>query len=96
MRGKGIAAEAACLLLHHAFSEWGIHKIKATLLAENTSSLRFHQSLGFAKEGFLREEVYIGGFYRDVILCGLLSSEFYQVSRVKEVLQYAGRPLEND
>lgn len=93
LRGKGIAAEAACLFLHHAFSEWNIHKIKATLIAENTSSIRFHQSIGFAKEGLLREEVYIGGYYKDVILCGLLSSEFYQKNRVKKVLQTARRSL---
>ena len=92
-RGKGVAAEAACLLLHHAFGAWGLHKIKATLLAGNDASVRFHESIGFAAEGLLREEVHVEGRRQDIILGGLLASDFYQTDKVRAVLEEAGRTL---
>jgi UDP-4-amino-4,6-dideoxy-N-acetyl-beta-L-altrosamine N-acetyltransferase len=93
-RWKGIATEAACLLLHYSFQELGLHKVKATLIAENIASIRFHEALGFQIKGHLKDEACIKGLFHDVLLGGLLQKDFYHSRRSRKVLQDAGIALQ--
>ena len=49
-RGKGTAAEAVSLLLHHA-SEEGCRIILDQVRADNAASIRLHEKLGFESDG---------------------------------------------
>lgn len=64
--------------LDHAFAQLGLHKIVGKVLAENTASIRFHHGLGFRLEGTLREQHRDDDGYRDVLVFGLLASEWQQ------------------
>jgi len=62
--------------LRHAFDQLGLHKVCGQVLAYNARSLRFHEALGFHREGVLRDQHYDEEHYHDVICFGLLQHEW--------------------
>lgn len=68
----GIAA------LDEAFDALGLHKLNAEVLARNERSLRFHQKLGFSREGLFRESHFDGQRYVDVVRFGILDVEWHR------------------
>lgn len=75
-RRHGYGREAARILLAYMFTERRYHKCLVEIHADNSASLRLHHRLGFAQEGLLREQEYLAGRHRDVVLMGLLGREF--------------------
>lgn len=77
-RGTGtcIGLEA----LDHAFTELGLHKLNAEVIAGNQVSVNFHRKLGFQQEGYFRAEHFDGAQYVDVVRFGILAVE-WQVKR---------------
>lgn len=73
--GLGIGSEACLLACRYGFAEEKWHKIRLRVLPDNKAAIRSYEKAGFEREAFLREEVYIDGEYRDVILMGLLNPE---------------------
>lgn len=74
-RGKGIATEAARLLCRYAFNELNLNRVFLKCAAKNEAALRLYRRLGFREEGVLRQEMFIGGEFEDVIVMGLLKNE---------------------
>ena len=74
--GKGLAKDAVGLLVHHAFAMLNLHKLTAGFVDGNTASQRLFESVGFKKEALLREQVYLGGKYCDIIRMGLLKKDY--------------------
>jgi len=62
--------------LHEAFFRMKVHKLCGQVLAGNERSVRFHEALGFVREGELREQQLDGQEYRNLICFGLLRSEY--------------------
>lgn len=75
-RGHGLASEALTLLIRYAFDELGLNRIWARVIEDNKPSVRLFESLGFVSEGRLRQHVRRRGQYRDMLIYGLLTSEF--------------------
>ena len=75
-RGHGVASAAMRLLLAFAFREMCLHRIQARIQAGNTASLHLFESLGFQKEGTLREAVLRSGRRVDLLVYSLLTREF--------------------
>ncbi|MET9466359.1 GNAT family protein [Streptomyces sp. NPDC006544] len=78
-RRKGYAAEAAVLLMRFMFAERRFHKCGARVFAHNEASLALQQRLGFVEEGRLRDQVFLGGRYHDVVMVGMLAEEFAEL-----------------
>lgn len=70
--GRGLGATA----LDHAFGSLGAHKVYGEVLSDNLRSIRFHEGLGFRREGLLREHHFDGARYHDVACFGLLRDEW--------------------
>lgn len=70
--GRSLGAAA----VHYAFEDLELHKLCGQALDFNERSIRFHERLGFAREGVLREQHYDGARYHDVICFGLLAAEW--------------------
>lgn len=78
-RGKGYAAESAKILLGYYFNQLRYHKANVYIYDFNTASQRFHEKLGFIKEGTLRQVAYIDGEYHDAIYYGITAEEFNKI-----------------
>lgn len=72
---NGYATEAGALCLDHAFDDRGLHKVWARVNANNTPSIELLETLGFEREGVLREQEYAAGRHVDVYRYGRLASE---------------------
>lgn len=66
--GKGIGSEAAMLMTEYGFDVLKLHKIMLRVLATNKRAIGSYEKAGFEKEGYLKDEVKIGGQYRDIVL----------------------------
>lgn len=75
-QGRGLATEAMDLMIGYAFGELGLHRLYARVAVENKPSLDLFRRLGFVEEGRLREAMRRGGRFIDLILFGLLESEY--------------------
>lgn len=78
-RRKGYASEAVTMLLRFMFAERRFHRCEAHILAYNEGSFALHRRLGFVEEGRLRDGVFAGGRYHDVVVMGMLADEFAEV-----------------
>lgn len=74
MRGMGRRLGHACLA--YAFEHLQLHKVCGEVLSFNDNSIRFHERMGFIREGTLREHHFKDTGYLDVILFGLLAQEW--------------------
>lgn len=72
---KGYGTQAAKLMIGYAFEELKLHKLMLRVLAGNDRAKRSYEKAGFVQEAYLRDEVYLEGRYRDVILMALINPE---------------------
>lgn len=73
---KGYGREALLLLLDWAFRIQNWRRIWLEALACNERAQRLYRSIGFVDEGRLREQHFYDGRYEDVVLMGMLRSEW--------------------
>ena len=73
---QGIGSTVIRMLCERAFLELQMHRVEAVIHEDNTASIRCFSRVGFREEGRLRQAKYANGEYRDVLLYGLLRSEF--------------------
>jgi RimJ/RimL family protein N-acetyltransferase len=74
--GKGYGYEASQLALAFAFDELNLHRVTATVFAYNQRSINLVEKLGFQPEGAYREFLERDGVRYDMLLYGLLRSEW--------------------
>lgn len=72
---KGTGRALGKAALQYAFKTVGLHKLCGQALAFNDQSIRFHLTLGFQREGILRQHHFDGHMYHDVVNFGILASE---------------------
>jgi len=68
VKGQGIGTEILGLTLQFAFDTLGVHKMFARAFADNAASVNSFLKGGFEKEAYLKDEVFVNGEYRDIIL----------------------------
>lgn len=73
---QGYGTEAAHLLLWYVFEDLGFNRLKSDTHMQNEASWRFQESLGFVREGVMRQDKYIRGEYVDDVLYGMLRDEY--------------------
>jgi len=74
--GRGLMFEALSATLDHAFGELRLHRVMANYRPENVRSGRLLERLGFAREGYAREYLFIDGAWRDHVLTSKTNSRF--------------------
>jgi RimJ/RimL family protein N-acetyltransferase len=73
--GKGFARDAIAAMARWLFNERRAARVELTVIAENARALRLYESMGFAREGVLRDYVSFSGRYHDEIALALYSEE---------------------
>ncbi len=74
--GKGFGTEAIKMILRYAFEELNLHRVSLSVFEYNVRGFRSYQKAGFQEEGRLREFVTREGRKWDLILMGVLRSEW--------------------
>ncbi|WP_261129681.1 GNAT family N-acetyltransferase [Bacillus sp. Marseille-Q3570] len=74
--GKGIATNAAKLLIDYGFEELKLHRIYATCDPRNIGSSKVLEKVGMTKEGRIREDLLIKDGWRDSLLYSVLEHEW--------------------
>jgi len=74
--GQGFVREGVGLLLRHAFTEMGLHRIEANVQPGNRRSLALVAALGFRREGFSPRYLKIDGEWRDHERWAILADEW--------------------
>jgi len=75
---KGTGTLMGKAAITYAFQNLGVNKICGQVLDFNEPSLRFHEKLGFQKEGVLRDQARINNTYHALVCFGLLKREWLQ------------------
>jgi len=72
---KGFATETLKLVSSLAFDKMNLNRLWLTALIDNPRAVRCYEKCGFVREGLLRQESYVDGKYRDVLMMALLRED---------------------
>ena len=81
-RGQGYGHEAMSLMLDFAFRELNLHRVFLTVFSYNTAAIAMYEKLGFMREGAYREHLQRDGQRFDMVVYGILRSEWGVEKRV--------------
>ncbi len=82
-KGRSLGTEAVKIMLNYYFNELRYNKVNVYIYDYNKPSLKFHEKLGFTKEGQLRQMAYSAGKYHDIIFYGMTKDEFNKSNPLK-------------
>ena len=74
--GRGLAAEAAAVLLRLGFEDLGLHRIIGRCDGRNTASAKVMERLGMRKEAHFRQNELVKGEWCDELVYAVLAEEW--------------------
>ena len=74
--GHGYGRDAIGLLLKYAFQYRNLHRVFLNVNSRNERGIRAYKACGFVEEGRLRDHVWSDGAYDDLVVMGVLRSEW--------------------
>ncbi|WP_028670978.1 GNAT family N-acetyltransferase [Saccharospirillum impatiens] len=74
--GQGLMTEAVDAVVTHAFTRLRLHRVMANYQPWNLASGRILDKLGFEREGFAKDYLFINGQWRDHILTSKTNTAF--------------------
>ncbi len=72
----GHGQSAMGLLMHRVFEDLNAHRLWLDVLDDNQRAQHVYRKLGFVEEGRLRQAARRGGEWRDLVLFGMLRTEW--------------------
>ena len=75
-RGRGLSQAMVAAVLPIAFDDLGLHRVDLRALEDNEPAWRCYRSLGFKREGLLRQVSFIRGAFVDSLVMSLLEDEW--------------------
>ena len=75
-RGRGVATQAACLLVNHLFDATPIERIQATAVDGNDASCRVLERAGMQRDGVYRKVFFLHGRYVDTHLYSIVRDDW--------------------
>lgn len=75
-RRRGFGRDALTLVLRYYFGELRYQRCTAIVYDYNEPSQRFHESMGFVREGVMRRDGFANGKHFDTCIYGLLVEDF--------------------
>lgn len=76
-RSKGIGTDTVMAIMRYAFDELNLNRLDSSRLSENEASRKLYHKCGWSDEGVRRQFVFKRGAYRDLIVTGILASDYY-------------------
>ncbi|MCC6704308.1 MAG: GNAT family N-acetyltransferase [Thermomicrobiales bacterium] len=84
-RGKGYGADACHTLLEHLFSDRQIERVWLSVIDWNAPAIRLYEKLGFVHEGRLERTIWLEGGWHDLLLMGMMKTEYRRRSESGQV-----------
>jgi RimJ/RimL family protein N-acetyltransferase len=75
-RGKGYGTDAMQVILGFAFRELNLHRVSLSVFEYNPRAIRSYEKAGYRHEGRLRAEINRDGRRWDVLMMGILRTEW--------------------
>jgi len=75
-RGKGFARDMLRMILNHGFGTLGLRRIDLQVFDFNQPALACYESVGFVREGVLRQYAKVGDECWNLVWMGLLRNEW--------------------
>ena len=75
-RGKGIGTAAIERIVEFAFVRCNLRRVHLQAIASNRAAIRAYEKAGFVVEGRQREHAWARGGYEDIVVMGLLRSDW--------------------
>jgi diamine N-acetyltransferase len=75
---KGYGKEAVSELIKYGFFHLNLERIFLQVFADNLRAIKAYEKVGFIFEGTQRQAAYINGVYKDIVMMGLLKTEFHE------------------
>jgi RimJ/RimL family protein N-acetyltransferase len=75
-RRRGCGSDAMRLALGYAFRVLGLHRVSYLAPQPNPAAVACYKAAGFREEGQMRQAVYRDGVYHDVVVLGILRSDW--------------------
>jgi RimJ/RimL family protein N-acetyltransferase len=89
-RGQGYGKEATALALSFCWNHLNLNRVQLIAFAHNERALRCYAASGFAREGLLREAVFIQGEWVDLVVM----AAFRAASEARERRPAAAEPVQ--
>ncbi|WP_084486054.1 GNAT family N-acetyltransferase [Humibacter albus] len=77
-RGRGIGTEAIAQIVEFAFVRCNLHRVHLQAIESNVGAVRAYEKAGFIVEGRQRQHAWVRGRYEDIVVMGLLRSDWAQ------------------
>ncbi len=74
--GKGLGERITRAVLDYGFRQLNLHRIELSVLETNARALRLYESMGFDREGVLRDAQFKNGRYISVILMAVFQEDW--------------------
>lgn len=74
MTGRGIGTVVTERMIRFAFEECGLHKLYLRVYEDNRRAIASYEKAGFLKEALLKEDVFVNGGYKNIILMGIVKA----------------------
>ncbi len=82
MRGRGLGSFAESFLLDQAFGVLKLHKVCCEVFRSNEAGVAMHRKLGFTIDGVLREHIWKGDHFEDVVSMSITADEYHGLTDV--------------
>jgi RimJ/RimL family protein N-acetyltransferase len=76
-RNMGVATAMTKLLLKHCFQTLNLNRVEINAVEINEKALRLYEGLGFRREGFLRENMFLSGKRYGTYILSMLKADYY-------------------
>lgn len=70
---KGAGTEATRLLVEFGFKDLNLHRIYLHVFANNQRAIHLYEKCGFAREGRLRDDIFLDGQYQDSLVMAIIN-----------------------
>jgi RimJ/RimL family protein N-acetyltransferase len=78
VKNRGIGRKSLKAIIKYLFEEKNVHRVWLDYHQFNEVGAYLYESMGFIKEGVLRESLKLDGKYYDVVVLSMLKSEYFQ------------------
>jgi RimJ/RimL family protein N-acetyltransferase len=75
-RGRGIGTLAISQIVEFAFVRRNLRRLHLQAIESNVAAIRAYEKAGFVIEGRQRQHAWVRGAYEDIVLMGMLRSEW--------------------